>query len=48
MSPGLRWIAAVVGLLAACVAAMVFLIITSSTHPPQILPSYEQPSSEGR
>jgi hypothetical protein len=44
MSPGARWIAAVVGLLAACVVAMVVLIVTSSTHPPQVLPSYEQPS----
>lgn len=42
MSPAVRWIAAIVGLLAACVVAMVILIVTAQTHAPTVLPSYEQ------
>ncbi len=44
MSPRFRWILAIVGLLAANVIAMVILAVTSSTHAPQIHPSYERPA----
>lgn len=44
MSPKLRWVLAIVGLLAANLIAMVILAITSSTNAPQIHPSYEQPT----
>jgi hypothetical protein len=44
MSPKLRWVIAIVGLLAANLIAMVILAITSSANAPQILPSYEHPA----
>ncbi len=42
MSPALRWILAIVGLLAANVTAMVILAVTSHVDKPEIIPHYYQ------
>lgn len=44
MSPKLRWVLAIVGLLVANVIAMVILAVTSSMHDPEVIPTYfEEP-----
>lgn len=42
MTPGRRWILIVIGLLAANMAAVIILIVTSSTHRATVVPGYHE------